>query len=410
VSSAVLARAVHHSSGVHLNRLARYLILPAFLLVTAVSSARAQTHVSDTLTFLVTNRTVDTGSAAADTAAAAATSRTISHALLASLSTLPVTSTSGAFSYRLNPDIGTVQRTTQTFGPALVDRALTSGAGTIGVGLAVQHLRFTSLDGRNLRNGSLVTTANQFVDESEPFDVDALTLRLDADVMTAYANVGLGSRFDVAAAAPLVWLRMDGSRVNTYRGRQVTQARARADAVGFADLLLRAKATVFDEDGMSLATAVDVRLPTGREADLLGTGKTSVRLSGIGSLEGARTSAHASVGAAFGGLATDVTIGAAVTTAVTPHVTVGAEALGRWMDLPGSIVSVSQPHPTLAGVNTTRLLPGDARLTSLTLAPSVKWNLTDTWVLVAHVGVPMFKGGLRAPILPLVGLEYSLGR
>jgi hypothetical protein len=47
-------------------------------------------------------------------------------------------------------------------------------------------------------------------------------------------------------------------------------------------------------------------------------------------------------------------------------------------------------------------------LKTLTVAPGIKWNITDTWVLAANVGVPMLKGGLRAPLLPFVGLEYSL--
>lgn len=244
---------------------------------------------------LVTNQAVNTGSPARDTAAADATSRTIARALLANLATLPVTSTSGAFSYRLNPMLGTVERSTQSFGPVFADRALTSGGGGAAVGLAFQHLRFTALDGRQLRDGSLVTTANRFADEPAPFDVDAVTLALDADVMTGYVNLGLGSRVDVSLAAPVIWLRMDGTRINTYRGQAFTQARVQARAIGLADMLVRSKVNVFEDDGVGLAAGVDVRLPTGREADLHGTGKAAVHLSMIGSAEGDRTSAHASV-------------------------------------------------------------------------------------------------------------------
>jgi hypothetical protein len=384
--------------------------LLASIVLLQSQSASAQQSVSDALRFLVTNVLVDTGSVERDAAAAAATSDTISKALLANLATLPVTSTSGAFAYRLNPDIGTVQRATQTFGPVLIDRALTSGAGTAGIGLTFQHLHFTALDGRNLRDGSLVTTANQFVDEPEPFDVDRLTLDLDADVATLYGNVGLGDRVDIGAAIPLVSLRMKGSRINTYRGTEFTQATATATAVGVADVLVRGKVTVFEEDTSRLAAAVDVRLPTGRQEDLLGTGTTSVRLSGIGSIEGANTSGHVMAGIALGGLANEVNYGVAVATAATPRFTITGEALGRWVDTPGGIRSVAQPHPTLAAVQTMRLLPGDSRLKTLTVMPGVKWNLTGTWVLAANVGVPVLKGGLRAPLLPFVGLEYSMTR
>ena len=57
-----------------------------------------------------------------------------------------------------------------------------------------------------------------------------------------------------------------------------------------------------------------------------------------------------------------------------------------------------------------RFLPGTSSLMTFTVAPGVKWNVADTWVLVANVGVPLLKGGLRAPFLPFVALEYSIGR
>src|SRR5882724_11610204 len=145
--------------------------------ITASSSARAQS-VTDVLTFLVTNQSVSTGSVERDRAAAQATSTTISRALAASLATLPVTSSSGAFVYRLNPELGTVERATQSFGPFFTERALSAGRHQASFGLTFQQLPFSSLDGRNLRDGSLVTTANQFTDETAPFDVDRLTLNI----------------------------------------------------------------------------------------------------------------------------------------------------------------------------------------------------------------------------------------
>ena len=389
----------------------RIRFLAALLLLSLYPhAASAQDTVTGVLSFLVTNRSIETGSVEQDTAAAQATATTISRALLTNLATLPVTSTSGAFLYRLNPDIGTVERATQSFGPLFIQRALTVGRGNAGVGLTFQHLQFTSLDGRNLRNGTLVTTANQFTDEPEPFDVDQLTLRIDADVATLYASAGLGDRVEVGAAAPVVWLRVEGTRLNTYRGRTFTQAAASASAIGLADVLVRAKVMAYEQDGASLAAAVDARLPTGREADLLGTGKTSVRFSAIGSLEGTAVSAHANAGIAVGGLATELLYGGAIVGAPSSRVTVSAEMVGRWIDTPGAIRTMSAPHPTLAGVQTLRLAPGTARLQTLTLAPGVRWNIGETWVLTASVGIPLLKGGLRAPLLPFVGLDLTLSR
>src|SRR5712671_1045968 len=208
----------------------------AALLVAA--PARAQS-LADALTFLVTNQSVPTGSVDRDRDAAQAASVTISRALLANLATLPVASSSSAFAYRLNPELGTVERATQTFGPFFLERALTAGRGHASVGLTLQHLHFTSLDGRSLSDGSLVTTANQFVDEPAPFDVDRLTLNINADLATLYGTVGVTNRMEVGFAAPMVSLTLDGSRINTYRGRTFTQATARGHATGLADLIVR---------------------------------------------------------------------------------------------------------------------------------------------------------------------------
>src|SRR5256885_1132909 len=115
--------------------------------------------VSDVLTFLVTNQGVQTGSVERDRAAALATSNTISRALLANLATLPVATSSSGFVYRLNPELGTPERVTQSFGPFFVERALTAGRHQAPIGLTFQPPRLQSLDGPNPRDRSPVTTA-----------------------------------------------------------------------------------------------------------------------------------------------------------------------------------------------------------------------------------------------------------
>jgi len=371
--------------------------------------ARSQS-VADVLTFLVTNQSVETGSVERDRDAAQATSDTISRALRANLATLPVTTSSGAFVYRLNPELGTVERATSSYGPFFVERALTAGPHQASIGLTFQHLRFTSLDGANLRDGSLVTTANQFVDERTAFDVDALTLAIDADIATLYGNFGVSKQMEIGFAAPMIALRLDGSRRNTYRGRVFTQATAHATAVGLADMVVRTKYTLLNEDGAALATAVDLRLPTGREEDLLGAGSAALKFAAIGSLERGRTSAHANAGLSVGGLARELDYGGALAIAATNRVTISGEVLGRWLDSFGHIARVTAPHPRLIGVETIRLIPDSSTLHIMTLVPGLKWNVGDTWVLAANVSIPLTTGGLTSRFTPFVGLDYAFGR
>jgi outer membrane putative beta-barrel porin/alpha-amylase len=384
-------------------------VFVASALAIASTPAQAQT-LADALTFLVTNQSVPTGSVERDRDAAQAASVAISRALLASLATLPVASSSGAFSYRLKPELGTVERATQTFGPFFLERALTVGRGQASVGLTVQHLHFTSLDGRSLGDGSLVTTANQFADETVPFDVDRLTLNINADVATLYGTVGLTNRMEVGVAAPMVSLTLDGSRINTYRGRTFTQASARGHTTGFADIVLRTKYSVYEEAGTALAAAVDVRLPTGRQDNLLGAGSASYKFSTIGSIEGRRMAGHANAGVTVGGLAPEISYGAAVAVAATGTLSIVGELLGRWIDSSGHLVSTTAAHPLLNGVNTIRLTGDTSSLQIVTIVPGFKWNFTDTWVLAGNVSVPLTTGGLTARFTPFIGLDYARGR
>lgn len=387
----------------------RALLIGAACLGLRASVAGAQS-VSDVLTFLVTNQSVQTGNVARDRNAAQATSDTIGRAVRANLATLPAPSTSAAFLYRLNPELGTVERATQTFGPSFVERAQTAGRNQISYGLAFQYLHFDSLDGKNLRDGSLVTTANRFTDEAAPFDADHLTLNIDASVATLYGSVGITDRLDVSVLVPMVSLQVSGSRVDNYRGQTFMQATASSHAVGLADLIIRSKYALYNSGDTGVAAAVDLRLPTGREADLLGAGSTSTRFSGIGSLERGRLSASGNAGVTVGGLATELNYDGAVAIAATPRVTIAGELLGRWIDGPGHVVEIATPHPTLAGVQTIRLTPDASALNVVTFVPGFKWNLSDTWVLAANVTIPLTSAGLTAPFTPFIGLDYAFGR
>jgi hypothetical protein len=276
--------------------------------------------------------------------------------------------------------------------------------------VAFQQFRFTSLDGQHLRDGTLVTTANQFVDETAPFDVDRLTLDINASMATFYGSVGVGDRVEFGFAAPFLALDLSGSRVDTYRGQTFTQAQAEAHAAGLADIVLRTKVVAYQEEGSGLAAAVDVRLPTGRAEDLLGAGTPSVKLSAIGSLEGGRISSHANAGFTFGGLAREFSAAAAIAAPAAARLTIDGELLARIIDGAGGIISVAAPHPTLQDVQTLRLLPAGSRLTMVSVVTGFKWNLADTWVLAGSVTIPLTNDGLTSPFTPFIGLDYMLGR
>ncbi len=373
-------------------------------------TSQPQQTMNDVLSFLLTNQSVVTGDFVKDQAAANATRDTIARALMVDVATMPLGTSSGGFTYQFNPTLGTLQRRSSTFGPFFVERALGAGPNRFSLGLAMQYARFDTLDGNNLRNGQFVTTANQFRDESTPFDQDSLTLRLETSSVVMSARYGIGNKFDVGASVPFISLQLDGQRTNIYRGTSYVQAIASASRRGIGDVGVQAKYQALGNAGSGFAVAADVRLPTGRTEDWLGAGRTAIGMLVIGSFENGPVAVHANGGYSMGGISDELRFGGAVAFAATPRVTIDGEVFGRRLLDIGRITQVAFPHPTLIGVDTYRLLPVGGSTMPILSAAGVKWNLADTWVLDAHVLLPVSTDGLTARFTPEVALERSFGK
>ena len=376
----------------------------------SAQSATNATTVQDILSFLVTNQGVQTSDFDRDRTAAEATLSTLTRALLGAIATVPISTSSSGFTYRLNSELGTVERASQTFGPSFVERALTVGAGQASFGFTFQFASFKSLDGHNLENGQFVTIANQFRDEAAPFDLETLTLDITTRTATFYGNIGVSDRIDLGVAVPVVSLAVNGVRDNTYRGRALLQARARAETVGLADIAVRSKVRLTADGPGAVAAGVEVRLPTGREEDLLGAGKTTVRFQGLASAEAGRTSVHGNVTIGTGGLGREYSYGAAVAVAATQQVTVVGEVFARRIAGLQRITELTTPHPRIAGVDTLRLVPSGGDQTSAFAVTGFKWNVGGTWLLHGNVMFPMTESGLTATFTPTIALDYSFTR
>lgn len=366
----------------------------------------AQQTPVDIISFLVTNQNVRTDDSEADAAAAAATRDTIVRSLLVNLSAEPIGTSSSGFVYRLDPELGTMTRVSDTFGTVFVERATTSGKRRLSLGASTSATGYDRLDGLNLRDGTLITTANQFRDEPAPYDTESLTLRISTRTLTVYGSYGVTDRLEIGGAVPFVRLHIEGSRVNVYRGETFVQATGSADASGIADAVARAKYRLFNARNAAFAAAFEVRLPTGNDANLLGAGSAGFRALAIFSEETGRVGVHANGAVGWGGASGELSSAGALTFAATPRVTViGELLLRRFTDL-HQIVAVSEPHPTIAGVETTRLLPGQTTPTVSSGVTGVKWNLGSTAVLSGELLWRLGNGGLTAPVTPIVSLDY----
>jgi hypothetical protein len=338
-------------------------LLATAALATLPCAAFAQQTMRDVLGFLFTNRSVATDDFQRDEQAAAATRDAIVRLLQAELSTLPITSPATGFTYRLEPTIGSDMRSSSSFGPFFLQRSLTIGRNQTSIDVSYQTAHFTRLDGRALRDGTLVATASRLRGESLPFDLEQLSLELDARTFTASATHGLTDRIDLTVAVPLVSLALKGARTDIYRDLPSLQATADATASGLGDILVGGKYNVWRRGGSGVAVGADVRLPTGDEQNLLGTGKVSVAPRLIASLDRDRV----------------------------------------------AVIDSVEPNPHLVGVDTIRLL-GTADPTSrVALVTGVRWNVADRWLLNASVLRSVTSVGLTADWVPTIALDYSFG-
>lgn len=385
----------------------------AFVLLLNASPALAQSQaptVSEVVRFLVTNQSVQTGETVKDRAAAEQASVTMGRALLAAVSALPTSASSAGFVYRFNPALGTVERTSPSFGPDVVERANTSGRGRVALGATWQYRSFSRLDGRDLGTSELATTANRFTDEATPYDVETLELHVKSAVITGFATVGVTDRLDVGAAVPFAWLDVNGVRTDTYRGTSFTQAAATASTSGFGDVALRAKYLVASGSGAALALAGEWRLPTGRSEDLLGVGSAAGRLFAVVSTEQGRVGAHANVGLGWGGVSDEVLFAGAVTFAAAPRLTIAGELSGRRLADLGRVIDITAPHPDVPGVETTRLAAEAGGTTVVLAGGSMKWNVADAFLLKAGLLLPATSAGLTSRATMTLGLDYAFGQ
>ena len=382
--------------------------LIALVLLTAARPVEAQQSMSDVLSFLVTNRTIPTDDFVRDEQAAIATRDTISKLLTLELATLP-SSSGGGFSYRLDPSLGTVIRASDSFGPLFTERSLVAGAGRASFGISYSSISFDTIDGRHLRDGTLVSTASVFRGDTVPFDIETVTLRIHTDTMTLNGTVGITDRLEVSAGIPFIRLTLQGERVDTYRGRQLLQATGSASAYGLGDVMLRARHNVVRAGASGVAIGGEVRLPTGKEEDLLGAGRMSFTPRFIGSYEQDRVGVHGEVGYTFWGVSEALDWAGAVTAVAAPRLTLVGELIGRRLSGVGRLVETTLPHPRLAGVDTIRLTSSAESADHIVMVAGFKWNVASTWLLTANVMRPLTDVGLNAPWVPSVTFDYWFG-
>jgi len=250
--------------------------------------------------------------------------REFNTALAGQLTALPLPSPASGFTYTLDLSTGLQQRTTQSFGPLLTERAETIGKNKLSFGLNYQQFRFNSLEGVNLSSFKTTYRHEDFQLGGGRTDLITGDNSLDASIgqVIAFLTYGFTDTFDVSVAVPIVRtsLSMVSNatiiRIGTVKDPTIhyyydpavpggygthRQFSASGTANGLGDIVLRVKDHVLRRETLGVALALDVRLPTGDELNLLGSGAYGVKPSMAMSLVYKRLSPHLNVGYQWNG-------------------------------------------------------------------------------------------------------------
>lgn len=374
-----------------------------------------------------------------------------SSAVANQLSSFPLASSAGGFTYQLDPALGVFTRTADSFGPVYAERADTIGKGKFNLGINYSHFTFDEIDNLSLRDGDvrLVFTHEDTNQDGSNlqlfFEGDMITsrlsLKLETDITAFVLTFGISDRFDIGAAIPLVRVDLEAQSVATIQristgavsptthrflnGGTEETIRQSGSASGVGDVVLRGKFRLAGGSRGGLALAADLRLPTGEERDLLGTGATQASGFLIGSLHLGTFSPHVNAGYTWSDKGSDDTeipdeifYRGGFDWALHPRLTLAVDVLGRsFRD--ARVVRVvdttfqanTNNDRTLPPVIVTSVFP---RLVSEvkdsnTLFGSVgfKINPFGNFLLTINGLFSLSDEGLKDDFAPLVGFDYS---
>lgn len=435
-----------------MKRRALVLFLFSFLAVAGSETIRAA-DVSQVLEGFLTVELANTGHQAHFTQSDIVL--TFNAAVASQFTTYPLGSSSGGLTYTFDPSLGAATRSSNTFGSPFRERALTLGKKKWNAGFRFLHATSDSIDGLDLSDGSIVVQL-QHLDEGLPgrtnpgeeFEGDLIQTRFTAeltlDTALLFATYGVTDRIDIGVVLPVVKAKLDASaaqeilRLSTGTADNTTHnfclppgdctVRTLSDsesATGIGDVVLRGKYDFYRVEHLGLGTGLDVRLPTGREEDFLGTGVTQYRVYFIGSGLYAKFSPHLNLGYTFssgtsavaGDLSDEINYLAGFDAALHPRVTLAVDLIGRnlrdarrfeerqtaFAHVPSPGALGTPPSPTTL----LQLTPFRDDANILQGGLGLKFNPSGGFLISAGALFPLNDDGLKSDVSGFVGLDWT---
>jgi hypothetical protein len=366
-------------------------------------------------------------------------------ALLASLTTFPLGSSSGGFVFVGDPALGDFRQASRSFGPTFTERALTSGKGTINFGFNFQAASYDSFEGKELddgeikfylRHGDCCTPTGEGTFPNPNFEGDliqaSVSLKITTKTSALLFNYGLTDRWDVGLAVPFVNVGLDagvlatvdpiatGGGVHFFPGGTTEREQtSTGSASGIGDVVIRTKYRLVKAEGGGIAAAIDMRLPTGNEEQLLGLGTPQAKFMFIGSTEAGAFGPHVNLSYSVAGESNLQGINipdelgyAFGVDVVSCNVTYAFDMIGRTLFDAGRFGDQTRTFPRLDLPSVTRVEFGrrDGNLNQLLAVAGVKIPLANKLLFTANGLFSLKDAGLKANFIPMIGIEYVFPR
>jgi hypothetical protein len=394
----------------------------------------------------------------------------INNLLAAQLSSFPLGSSAGGFTWTFEPVAASFGRASDSFGPIFTERALTIGRHKLNIGVNYQRVTFDHLDGKKLAGGDIVgyTGLPDQGGANGVFFAEALDLQLTTDTISVFGTYGVTDQLDVSVAVPTNRVQVKATLVSQYGDTIVgtsnpshleatplcaeywipwlervqilsqpsavtaqgcgLRAEAAGSATGIGDVVVRAKYRFLRSHGGGLAGGIDVRLPTANERNLLGIAGAQAKVylaasSGVG-----RFSPHVNVGYTVSGESEAARAPDAVLIAPPDEVnyaggadivlsfrtTLALDIVGRTLRGIGTLDDVSSLFGSRNGDHAATSRPfqefrlsSGADLNLLLGSAGVKFNPAANLLLSVNGLFPLSSRGLTDRFAWLIGFDYS---
>ena len=351
-------------------------------------------------------------------------------AVVSQLSTFPLGSSAGGFTFTFDPARQTFTRSSDSFGPSFAERAMTMGQNTFNVGAMYQRATYDSVEGRDLNNGEI-----RFLvpDMPRPGDVVAAELAIDltTDILVLSMTYGLTDRIDVGTAVPFIRVGLDasvspilvrsaGGAMGPGQEMALPVVSRTGAASGVGDIVLRTKYNFLKQSGGGASVVLDVSLPTGDSNNLLGTGAPRGKGLFVASTTLGRVAPHVNAGytlvgpSANTGIETDDEYHyvAGVEAVVTEEVTVALEFIARTITNVGRLRfgAAPDPGPSQNGQDVVTLDQLNREEGDLNLrlgSVGFKWHAGRTWLLNTSVLFPLSDAGLVDRLTWSIGFDWT---